>query len=119
MKTYRSLRSALYARVAVHDRSGSAGLANQVAALRQRMAADGSPLDPQCAFVDDGYSGANLQRPALQRLRQQAAQGGLDRLYVAAPDRLTRNAAHYFLLRDEFRRVGVDVIFVAANAPVS
>ena len=118
MKTYRSLRVAFYARVAVRHRSGADRLADQVAALRQRLAADGGRLAAEFAFIDDGCSGASLLRPALERLRQHVAQGALDRLYVAAPARLTRSVAHHFLLVEEFRRAGVEVIFVEANSPV-
>jgi site-specific DNA recombinase len=40
--------------------------------------------------VDEGYSGATLVRPALERLRDLAALGGLEVLYVHSPDRLAR-----------------------------
>jgi site-specific DNA recombinase len=118
MTSYRSLRSAFYARVAASHQFGSDGLAHQIAVLRKRMATDGVPLDPELAFVDDGYSGVSLERPALERLRQLVAQGRLDRLYVAAPQRLTRNTAHFARLLDEFHRAVVDVIFVDGNASV-
>jgi site-specific DNA recombinase len=80
--------------------------------LRQRIAADGGQLDPEMEFLDDGISGAVLIRPALERLRDQAAQGAVDRLYVLAPDRLARNYAHQCLLLEELGRVGVKVCFL-------
>ena len=52
------------------------------------------PLERQ--FVDDGYSGATLVRPAMDRLRDLAAVGGADRIYVHSPDRLARNYAYQF-----------------------
>lgn len=57
-------------------------------------------------------SGATLVRPALERLRDLAAVGGLDRLYVHSPDRLARKYAYQVLLVDELQRVGVEVIFL-------
>ena len=63
-------------------------------------------------FVDEGYSGASLVRPALERLRDQAAVGALDRLYVLAPDRLARRYAYQVLLVDELHRGGVEVVFL-------
>jgi site-specific DNA recombinase len=42
-------------------------------------------------FIDAGYSGSSLVRPALERLRDVAAAGGLDRLSVHCPDRLARH----------------------------
>jgi len=62
--------------------------------------------------VDNGYSGATLIRPALERLRDVAAAGGIDRLYVHCPDRLARNYAHQVLLLEEFLRAGVEVVFL-------
>jgi site-specific DNA recombinase len=114
----RSLRVAFYVRVAVPHCGGPDRLASQIAALRQRIASDGAELEPEFEFVDNGFSGVTLVRPALERLRQQAAQGALDRLYIEAPARLTRSAAHHFLLVEEFGRAGVEVIFLEANSQV-
>jgi site-specific DNA recombinase len=101
-----------YARVSSDHQAEEGTIASQVAALRQRLAADGGRTDPDLEFLDDGYSGAILLRPALERLRDQAAQGGLDRLYVQSPDRLARKYAYQFLLLDELRHAGVEVIFL-------
>jgi site-specific DNA recombinase len=106
------LRSAFYARVSSDRQAEEGTIASQIAALRQRIAADGGPRDPELEFVDDGYSGATLLRPALERLRDQAAHGAIDRLYVHAPDRLARNYAYQFLLLDEWGRAGMEVVFL-------
>ena len=66
----------------------------------------------ELAFVDDGYSGATLIRPALEKLRDTVAAGAIDRLYVHCPDRLARDFAHQILLIDEFSRAGVEVVFL-------
>jgi len=112
MKTLSILRIALYARVSSDRQAEANTIASQLAALLQRIASDGGHVDPELQFVDDGYSGGTLLRPALERLRDLAAQGALDRLYVLAPDRLARNYAYQFLLLDEFRRAGVEVVFL-------
>ena len=94
-------RVAIYARVS--DPNAPEGtIASQVAALEARLAQDGVRLEPECRFVDDGYTGATLVRPALERLRDAAAAGVLDRLYVHCPDRLARHCAYQVLLIDEF-----------------
>ncbi len=62
--------------------------------------------------MDNGYSGATLIRPALERLRDVAAAGGIDQVYVHCPDRLARNYAHQVLLLEEFLRAGVEVVFL-------
>lgn len=59
----------------------------KLAALRLRVAADGLKLCEELTFIDAGYSGATLVRPALERLRDLAFANGVDRLYVHSPDR--------------------------------
>jgi site-specific DNA recombinase len=112
MKIAKSLRAAFYARVSSDHQADEGTIASQVAALQQRIAADRVRVDPELEFLDDGYSGATLLRPALERLRDMAAQGVIDRLYVQAPDRLARNYAYQFLLLDELKRLGVEVVFL-------
>jgi site-specific DNA recombinase len=63
-------------------------------------------------FVDDGYSGSTLVRPAMERLRDVAATGSIDRLYVHSPDRFARNYAYQVLLLEELNQQGVEVIFL-------
>jgi site-specific DNA recombinase len=45
-------------------------------------------------------------------MRDVAASGGLDRLYVHSPDRLARNYAYQVLLVDELKRCGVELVFL-------
>src|SRR5262249_2731194 len=95
------------------EQEGEAGtIASQVAVLRDRIRQDGLVLHDELCFIDDGYSGATLVRPALERLRDLAATGGLDRLYVHSPDRLARKYAYQVLLLDEWQRAGVAVVFL-------
>jgi site-specific DNA recombinase len=85
---------------------------SQVAALRQRTAQDGFQVPEELCFRDEGYSGSTLLRPALERLRDLAFCGGVDRVYVHSPDRLARKYLHQMLLLEEFSRQGVQVIFL-------
>lgn len=103
---------ALYARVSSEQQNEARTIESQVADLRTRIAATGVALPAELEFVDNGYSGATLIRPALERLRDVAAAGGIDQVYVHCPDRLARNYAHQVLLLEEFLRAGVEVIFL-------
>jgi site-specific DNA recombinase len=103
---------ALYARVSTDRQAEAHTIASQVAALRERIAADGFQLSEAMTFLDDGYSGTTLVRPALERLRDLAAAGAVDRLYVHSPDRLARKYAYQVVLVDEWYRLGVEVIFL-------
>ena len=62
-------------------------------------------------FEDEGYSGAVLTRPALQRLRDLAAEGQLPIVLIFSPDRLSRKYAYQVLLTEELARHGVKTIF--------
>jgi site-specific DNA recombinase len=104
--------AALYARVSSEQQAEEHTIDSQVAALRTRVTEDGLRLAAEREFLDEGYSGATLVRPALERLRDLIAAGGVDRLYVHSPDRLARRYAYQALLLDEFQAAGVEVVFV-------
>jgi site-specific DNA recombinase len=106
------LRPALYARVSSDQQAEGGTIASQVAALEERIGHDGLTLEPELRFLDEGYSGSTLVRPALERLRDLAAAGAIDRLYVHSPDRLDRKYAYQVLLVDELHRCGVELVFL-------
>lgn len=58
-------RIALYARVSSEAQARDNTIASQVASLRERIAGDGYLLEPDDCYVDEGYSGSILLRPAL------------------------------------------------------
>ena len=110
------LQVALYARVSSEQQAEAKTIESQLDEIRARIAADSIDLTTVLEFVDDGYSGSTLVRPALERLRDVAATGGVDRLYVHSPDRFARNYAYQVLLLEELTHQGVDVIFL--NRPL-
>src|SRR5207245_6622488 len=108
----RALSVGIYARVSSEQQAKDDTIASQVEALRQRIGDDGLTLAEELCFIDEGYSGSTVVRPALERLRDQAAAGVIDRLYVHSPDRLARRYAYQVLLVDELQRAGVEVAFL-------
>jgi len=112
MTTCESKVPAIYGRVSSEQQAEAATIDSQVAALQERIAKDGLTLVTEMRFLDEGYSGATLIRPALERLRDVAATGAIDCLYVHSPDRLARKYAYQVLLLDELQRCGVEVIFL-------
>ena len=106
------LSSGLYARVSSETQARERTIESQLEDLVARALADGVPVPPELVFIDDGYTGSTLVRPALERLRDVAAAGAIDRLYVHCPDRLAREFAHQLLLIDEFYRAGVEIVFL-------
>jgi len=112
VKSQSPLRIALYARVSSEQQADANTIASQLADLKQRIAEDNCTLEADACFIDDGVSGSTLIRPALERLRDQVANGLIDRLYVHSPDRLARKYAYQALLVDEFSRAGVALVFL-------
>ncbi|MCI0558088.1 MAG: recombinase family protein, partial [Nitrososphaera sp.] len=106
------MQVAIYARVSSDRQADAKTIDSQIAALVERVQADQYVLTEELRFVDDGYSGSTLVRPGLERLRDTIYSGALDRLYVHSPDRLSRKYAYQILLIDEFRRAGVEVVFL-------
>jgi site-specific DNA recombinase len=109
------LLSGLYARVSSEAQARERTIESQLEDLLARARADGMPPPPELIFIDDGYSGSSLIRPGLERLRDIAAAGGIDRLYIHCPDRLARDFAHQLVLIDEFHRAGVEIVFLNYN----
>ena len=97
---------ALYTRVSSEQQTEAKTIDSQLADLRARITEDGFALKDVLEFVDDGYSGSLLTRPALEHLRDVVAEGGIQRLYVHNPDRLARNYAYQVLLVDELNQQG-------------
>ncbi len=103
---------ALYARVSSEQQAQAQTIDSQLTALRERIEQDGALLSPEHEFVDDGYSGSTLIRPALEQLRDAVAAGEVERVYVYVPDRLARKYAYQVMLVDEFQRAGVELVFL-------
>ena len=103
---------ALYARVSSERQAEAHTVESQGAALRGRIAREGLHLSDELQFIDEGYSGATLVRPALARWRDAVAVGAVDCLDVHSPDRLARKYAYQVLLVDELQHAGVAVMFL-------
>jgi site-specific DNA recombinase len=63
---------ALYARVSSEQQAEAKTIESQLAEIRARITADGFEQNSVLEFVDEGYSGSTLVRPALERLRDVA-----------------------------------------------
>ena len=104
--------AAIYARVSSARQAKDETIGSQLAALREHAATSRLEVPGEWVFADEGHSGATLARPALEALRDLAAQGCLDVVLVYSPDRLARKFAYQALLIEELARCGVRVEFV-------
>src|SRR5437773_2708759 len=104
--------AAIYARVSSARQAKDETIGSQIQALHEHARAAGLEVPGHWVFEDAGHSGATLVRPALEALRDLAAQGVIDVVLCYSPDRLARKFAYQALLIEEFNRAGVRVEFV-------
>jgi site-specific DNA recombinase len=106
------MRVALYVRVSTDRQQHAQTIQQQVAQLQSYVAARaGWTVAAEHVFRDDGASGARLDRPGLDALRDHAARAAFDVVVVTAPDRLARNFVHQMVIMEELQRRGVRVVF--------
>jgi site-specific DNA recombinase len=108
--------AAIYARVSSTRQTKEHTIQSQTAALLVHAAKQGLEVPPEWVFEDEGYSGATLVRPALERLRDLVCQVPVEVVLCHAPDRLARRHAYQALLIEELHRAGTEVCFL--NGPV-
>jgi site-specific DNA recombinase len=106
--------AAIYARVSSDQQREEKTIASQTAALIEFAKSEGYSVPAEWIFQDEGYSGASLVRPGLERVRDLAAEAQIQAVLVLSPDRLSRKYAYQVLLIEELGRHGVQVVFVKA-----
>ena len=106
------MRVALYARVSTQRQAQAQTVEQQLERLKSYIRQQNWSIPVEQIFRDDGYSGASLKRPGLDRLRDQAAARTLDLVLITAPDRLARNYVHQVLLLEELEQHGCQVQFL-------
>lgn len=107
------MRVAIYARVSTERQAERGTIGSQLAALRDQVSTAHHQLVNE--FIDDGYSGARLDRPGLDALRDAAEAGLFETVWCLSPDRLARVYAYQVLVLDELARFGVEVHFTDNN----
>lgn len=77
-------------------------------------------IKPTRLFTDGGFSGANMRRPALEQLIDEAKAGRLSAVLVYKLDRLSRSQKDtLYLIEDVFNPNGVDFISLNENMDTS
>src|SRR5918912_253601 len=98
-------RAILYARVSTDEQARTGySLAQQLEALRQYAAREGYEILAE--VTDPGQSGASLERPGMDRVRDLVAAGSVSVVLAQDRDRFAREPAYNYLLRREFEEHG-------------
>src|SRR3712207_3873658 len=101
-------RAILYARVSTDEQARSGySLAQQLEALGEYAAREGYRILEE--VKDPGQSGASLERPGMDRVRDLVATGGVSVVLAQDRDRFAREPAYHYLLRREFEERGTKI----------
>lgn len=106
--------AAIYARVSSDKQREDKTIDSQTAALMTFASSQGFSVPADWIFEDEGFSGATLVRPGIERVRDLVAEGQIQAVLVLSPDRLSRKYAYQVLLTEEWLRHGVETVFMKA-----
>jgi DNA invertase Pin-like site-specific DNA recombinase len=106
------MSTAIYVRVSTERQTQAQTIDQQIERLRRHLAAQGEELQAEDIFRDESYSGATLNRPGLDRLRDQVKAARITHVLIVSPDRLARNYVHQMVLLEEFAQAGCGVEFL-------
>ncbi len=107
-------RVALYCRVSTDLQEKEHTIQSQLEALRKYALDKGYKIVAE--YLDEGYSGATLERPGLDRLRDTLHSGEFDVVLFHSPDRLARKAVYQGIVLEELEKAGLKPEFL--NYPV-
>lgn len=103
---------ALYARVSSRHQMQEATIESQVAKLLTYAQTQGYEIAQEHRFLDQAVSGKRVSRPGLDRLRDAASAGEVQRVLCLSPDRLARSLGLQQVFLAELQQWGVEVVFL-------
>jgi site-specific DNA recombinase len=107
--------TAIYARVSTARQEEEQTIKTQLSAVYDLVKKSGFNVVQE--YIDEGWSGDILARPALDKLRQDAKAKLWQVIVVYDPDRIARRYSYQELVMDELREAGIEVVFVTISAP--
>jgi len=103
-------KAVIYARVSTERQEEQKTIKSQIFHLREACKKDGVEIANE--YVDDGFSGGVLARPALDKLRDDASRGLFETVYILSPDRLARKYLYQALVIEELKKQGIEIKFL-------
>ena len=104
---------AVYARVSTARQEEEGTIETQLSAVREFAAKNNYTIVKD--YVDNGWSGDMLARPALDQLREDAKKKLWQAVLIYDPDRLARRYSFQELVMDELRELGLAILFVTVS----
>ncbi len=101
-------KAVIYARVSSKKQERDGTIESQIAALKKQVAVTGDVLVKE--YIDNGYSGAKLDRPALNQLRLDIKTDMFDVVYFHNTDRIAREVTYQTIIVGEILKQNKQVI---------
>jgi site-specific DNA recombinase len=101
-------RAVLYARVSTDAQEKEGTIKSQVFELKRQVAAAGHMLVKE--YIEDGYTGSLLDRPALNQLRADLKTDLFDTVYFLSADRIARAVTYQTIIVDELLKHSKQII---------
>ena len=109
------MRVAIYARVSTERQQKEQTIDSQIEQLEQYAKKNKYIITKR--YVDEGWSGGVLARPALDQLRDDCAKKEFEAILISCPDRLARKYVYQEIVIEEIQKSEIEVIFL--NRPIS
>src|SRR3989338_5916711 len=106
---------AIYGRVSTSNQENEGTIETQLSAVKDFAEKNGYTIVQE--YLDNGWSGDSIVRPALDQLRMDAKKKIWEAILIYDPDRLARRYSYQELIMDELREAGIEIIFVTISAP--
>jgi site-specific DNA recombinase len=101
---------AIYGRVSTSNQENEGTIETQLSAVNDHAEKNGYVIVQK--YIDEGWSGDNIVRPALDQLRMDAKKKNWEAVLIYDPDRLARRAAWQEVVTEELHELGIDVLYV-------
>src|SRR3989344_692349 len=106
---------AVYGRVSTSNQENEGTIETQLSAVRDYANKNGYTIIQE--YLDNGWSGDSIVRPALDQLRMDSKNKIWDAVLIYDPDRLARRYSYQELIMDELQEAGIEIIFVTVPSP--
>src|SRR3989344_5792784 len=106
---------AVYGRVSTSNQENEGTIETQLSAVRDYANKNGYTIIQE--YLDNGWSGDSIVRPALDQLRMDSKNKIWDAVLMYDPDRLARRYSYQELVMDDLKEAGIEVMFVTVSAP--
>ena len=109
------MRVAIYARVSTERQQKEQTIGSQIDQLEQYAKKKKYTILKR--YIDEGWSGGLLARPALDQLRDDCAKKEFEAVLISCPDRLARKYVYQEIVIEEIQKSEIEVIFL--NRPIA